>query len=371
MAREGDISETSWFAASLSVVAALAVANLVLGSTDFSGVLMIGPLMASTQIRAGKTAMVSAVAVVVAGATMTLLHEEWEAAPLIRFLGVAAGGAFAVAAARWREGRERKLTAVTRVAEVAQHAILAPLPRRLGCVRLASRYRSAAAEAVVGGDFYDAIETRSGVTILIGDVKGKGLDAVRAAARVVGAFRLAALRDEGLDEVARDLHDCVSAGLGDEDFVTALLMEFTTLGTVEAVNCGHPPPILISETPKPLVLCVSPPLGLAGVADGFTVERVDLPPAWRVLLHTDGLLEARGPGGAFMDVEAAVAAEAGVFEDDEFLGRLLQHVDAHTEQSLGDDMALLLISAAQTLPKNEVSPQLVDSVFPGPESTSR
>lgn len=334
-------SEEEWLAVSLGLVGVIAAGNLVLHSTDFSGVLMIGPLVASTQARTSRTAVVSVVAVILAAVTMVVVHQGWEPAAVVRLLGVAAGAAFAVAAARWREERERKLIDLTRLAEVTQHAILAPLPCSLGPVRMASRYRSAAAEAVVGGDFYDAISTTSGVRVLIGDVKGKGLGAVRTASHVLGAFRLAALGQAGLDQVARDLQDCVSPGLDDEDFVTAMLVQFSPTGTLEVVNCGHPPPILISANAKPLVLSASAPLGLG---DDFTVERVAFQPGSRLLLHTDGLLEARDASGGFLDVEAAVAAEAGIVDDEEFLDRLLDHVDAHTESRLGDDLALLVVS---------------------------
>lgn len=344
----GARSEAEWLAASLALVGLIATANLLLGSTDFSGVLMIGPLMASTQIRTPRTAVVSVVAVVLAALTMIMVHDQWDPAAAIRLVGVAAGAAFAVAAAHWREEREQKLTAVSYVAEVTQRAILTPLPPMLGDVRMASRYRSAAAEAVVGGDFYDAIDTPSGVRVLVGDVKGKGLDAVRLAARVVGAFRLAALRDDGLDEVARDLHECVSGGLADEDFVTAVLVQISSVGTVEVVNCGHPPPIVISEAPKPLVLSACAPLGLG---EEFTVERVDLPAGARLLLHTDGILEARDAAGTFFDVEAAVAAEASILGNEEFLDRLLEHVDVHTENCLGDDLALVVLSSG--IPANK------------------
>lgn len=335
-----DRSETRWLVTSLAVVGTIAVGNLLLGSTDFSGVLMIGPLIASTQVRPRRTALVGGAAVVVAAATMVLIHEGWEVAPLIRFVGVAAGAAFAVAAARWREERERRLHAMTRVAHVAQRAILAPLPRAVGPVRLATRYRSATAEAVIGGDFYDAIETASGLRVIVGDVKGKGLHGVRVAVRVLGAFRLAALRGPSLDDVAHALNDSVSSEAAPEDFVTALLLQVSPFGTVEAVNCGHLPPLLVGETPKPLQLAINMPLGLA---DGFVVERFDLTVGDRLLLYTDGLVEARSNEGAFFNLEAAIS-EVGSAGDEEFLDSMLQRVESHTGGSLGDDMALLTLS---------------------------
>jgi hypothetical protein len=42
----------------------------------------------------------------------------------------------------------------------------------------ASHYQSATTEALVGGDLYDITMTQFGPRFIIGDVKGKGLDAV-------------------------------------------------------------------------------------------------------------------------------------------------------------------------------------------------
>ena len=55
--------------------------------------------------------------------------------------------------------------------------------------------------AQIGGDLYEAVQTRYGIRLIIGDVRGKGLSAVRSAAAVVGAFREAAHYEEKLVEV--------------------------------------------------------------------------------------------------------------------------------------------------------------------------
>jgi hypothetical protein len=55
--------------------------------------------------------------------------------------------------ARVRVEREGRLRAVTRVAEVAQRALLGGVPAALGSLRLAVLYASASAEASIGGDF--------------------------------------------------------------------------------------------------------------------------------------------------------------------------------------------------------------------------
>ncbi|MBA3267225.1 MAG: SpoIIE family protein phosphatase [Acidimicrobiia bacterium] len=111
---------------------------------------------------------------------------------MIRVAGVGAVGTFCVVSARWRERREGVLQRVTRVAEVAQLAILRPIPTRVGTMTFASRYLSAADQAFIGGDLYEVVPSAAGVRVVVGDVRGKGLEAVHLAALVLGTFREAA-----------------------------------------------------------------------------------------------------------------------------------------------------------------------------------
>lgn len=335
-----DHSEGTWIAASLAVVGIVGVGNLIFRSTELSGILVLGPIVASTRARPARTAVVGAVTVAVAVLSAAAARDEWAAASLVRLGGVVVGGSFAVAAAGWRVQRERTLKAVARVADVAQQAILTPVSGVIGDVRLATRYRSAATDAVVGGDFYDAIDTAKGVRVLVGDVRGKGLDAVRLAARVVGAFRLAALRNDDLDGIVADFERCLAPDLGDEDFVTAVVAQFSGSGVVEIIACGHPPPLVVGAPPVPLPVTSRPPLGLGGASP---VETIPLEPGTRLLLYTDGLLEARSPSGRYLDVDAVVGGAAHR-RDDELLDEVLARVDAHTDGKLGDDLALVVVA---------------------------
>ena len=95
-----------------------------------------------------------------------------------------------------------RLANVLQVADAAQRAILAPPPPQIGPVRLAARYVSAAREALVGGDLYEIVSRPGAVRLLIGDVRGKVLGAVRTATIVLGEFRAAASDLDDLAEVA-------------------------------------------------------------------------------------------------------------------------------------------------------------------------
>jgi len=140
---------------------------------------------------------------VLLGVAAALLNNHEDVAPrLVRLAGLVVGSAFAVWAARRSIERDQRLDQIALVAEAAQVAILHPVPRRVGDYAVAVRYVSAAREAVVGGDFYEVVETAGGVRVLVGDVRGKGLPAVRLAATALGAFR-ETVYDRDLDDVAR------------------------------------------------------------------------------------------------------------------------------------------------------------------------
>ncbi|MYS47228.1 SpoIIE family protein phosphatase, partial [Streptomyces sp. SID5998] len=125
--------------------------------------------------------------------------------------------------------RERTLATVRSVAETAQRVLLRPVPRRLGQVSVETLYLSAAAEARIGGDLYEAVPTAYGVRLLVGDVRGKGLVAVETAATILGAFREAAHDEPDLTGVARRMERSMSrhaaqlpGGEAAERFVTAV-----------------------------------------------------------------------------------------------------------------------------------------------------
>lgn len=244
-------------------------------------------------------------------------------------------------AASFEEQSER-LAGVTLVAEAAQRAILAPPPARVGPVELSARYMSAAVEAQVGGDLYEVVAAPGAVRLLVGDVRGKGLAAVRTATVVLGEFRAAAAAGTGdLAHVAREIDHRMRAHLlTDEDFVTGVLLEITDDGRFTAVSCGHPAPVVLRAdgTVESIELDHAPPLGLG--ADPLP-SAGRLEPGDRVLLFTDGLIEARTPDGAFVD-PAPLLLTAGKAPFDAALSRVLDELLVTTGHQLDDDLALLL-----------------------------
>jgi hypothetical protein len=212
--------------------------------------------------------------------------------------------------------KDEQFVNVTSVAEAAQRAVLRQLPETVGPLTIGVVYLAAAAEARVGGDLYEVAATEHGIRLIIGDVRGKGLGAVEVAADIIGRFRELAYSVHTLDEVAYRLDAGLSRRWGlHEEFVTALLVQIDPdMGKLTIVNCGHPPPILISAESEVTVLEVrapAPPLGLLTLgSDSGAKETYIFQPDDQLLLYTDGVTEARDASEVFYPLDERVAVLA-------------------------------------------------------------
>ncbi|MGW3954178.1 PP2C family protein-serine/threonine phosphatase [Streptomyces sp. NPDC004752] len=253
-----------------------------------------------------------------------------------------------------RERRTRELAQVRSVAEAAQRVLLWPLPHRLGTLQLACVYLAAEEEAEIGGDLYAAARGTEGTRVVIGDVRGKGLSAVGEAALLLGAFREAAHHNAALPELAASLEQSVTRYLADfepteeagERFATVLLLEIPDHDPVARLtSCGHPAPLLLSagRSATAADLVPSPPLGV-GLTDPGDITVAVLPFAVgdTLLLYTDGVVEARDPGGVFYPLTERVAQWAG-HSPQALLHHIRRDLLAHTGGRLGDDAALIAI----------------------------
>jgi len=323
-----------------SAIVILCSADVALGpDVNVTGTLAIAPFLAAMAASRLETVAVG-VAATAAGVALYLLDDVPAGAATVRAGTVAVASVLAAWAAGVRARREARLIDITAVARAAQLAILAPTPQQVGPVALASRYVSAAREASVGGDVYEVVPWRDGVRLMVGDARGKGLEAVRLATVVLGSFREAADELADVAAVARVIDRRLRRHLSDEDFVTACLVEITGAGRLTVACCGHPCPLLLSEGTVSEMGCTDHtlPLGL-GADPSPTVD--DMQPGDRLLMFTDGLIEARTRSGEFVTLPRLVGQLAGETPEDaadELVERLWQAVGSR----LDDDLALLV-----------------------------
>ncbi|WP_346776631.1 PP2C family protein-serine/threonine phosphatase [Streptomyces sp. HNM0574] len=252
-----------------------------------------------------------------------------------------------------RRGGDALASART-IAEAAQFAVLPVPPSRLGGLDIAARYRAAETGAHIGGDLYAVQDTPHGVRMIVGDVRGKGMDAVEAVVIVIGAFREAAEQESTLEAVAGRLERALRRegerrqGLDHfEGFTTAALAEIPAgrPQTLRFVNRGHPAPLLLADGVARFCVPSQPalPLGMPDLGHWPDhADEVPFPYGAQLLLYTDGLSEARNHAGDFYEPDKRLSGS--VFAGpDELLDEIVVDVDRHTGGGTGDDMALLAV----------------------------
>jgi sigma-B regulation protein RsbU (phosphoserine phosphatase) len=330
-------------------IVAIVASDLSVGDSIVLGLAAVAPLLASNVTGPWATAGYGLVAL----ATALLLgvhNDAYRPGDPLRAQSVRLGAIvlitmIAVLMAHERVLRESRLARMTAVAEVAQRAILPTMPDRVGPARIAVHYESATSDALVGGDLYATALTPHGLRVLVGDVRGKGLDAVRLAAQVLAAFRERADDDGDLRVLVDHLDRSVDRSATDEDFVTTVIAQLRDDGTVMVATAGHPPPLLFADGAVTPLAAAEPraPLGLAGGGCGVA-SPVVLDPGDRLLLYTDGLTEARDPRTrAFLPDDVITRAISDPRGIEDGLAVLRDDVIGWTRGTLHDDIALVLI----------------------------
>ncbi|MEV4253574.1 SpoIIE family protein phosphatase [Spirillospora sp. NPDC049652] len=228
---------------------------------------------------------------------------------------------------------------------------LLPIPRvtnpRLGVV---ARYRPGRAHSLLGGDFYDVVETADGlVHAVIGDVAGHGpaSAALGVSLRVAWrAFVLAGMRGPQLVELLEEL--MVGEQGHDEMFVTLTTVTLPPDEPVaRVVRAGHPGFLL--HAPGEVRL-MEPPgalgVGMAPGLDSWREHQVPLHPGQALVLFTDGLFEGQiDADGARLDVTGLldVAHRHCHRAPDDFVDAVITDVEAASFEhgGLDDDVAVL------------------------------
>ena len=176
-------------------------------------------------------------------------------------------------------------------AEPAARAPAAPSRR---CA-LDAWHIAAEKELIVGGDWYDVIETGDSVWLVIGDVAGHGVAAATQAGQLRHSLRVYAHEGFGLSEACRRLNELVIGtqldGHGDD---VHRLAGPRHAGELRLVRAGHPPPLLIRAGGEPELLEGSRASCSAWPAAVCEEYPITLDVGDRLVLYTDGLIERPG-----------------------------------------------------------------------------
>ena len=203
----------------------------------------------------------------------------------------------------------------------------------------------------VGGDGFDYSVDFSHAFFAIYDAVGHDIQAGLTTALTLAAIRNS--RRQGntdLVEMGRGADNVIAREAPGRRFVTAVLarLEIAT-GRLQYLNAGHPAPLLLraNKTVKALDTAHRVPLGVLGSAPMLEGGTEQLEPGDRLLLYTDGIVEARDLDGQEFGVDRLIdfaeRSSAGGLPAPETLRRLSHTVREHQAGHLADDATLLLV----------------------------
>jgi serine phosphatase RsbU (regulator of sigma subunit) len=223
-------------------------------------------------------------------------------------------------------------------------------------VGVATGYRPGRARTLLGGDFYDVVETEDGtLQALIGDVCGHDPDAAALGVCLRIAWRTLVLGGRQPGEVLATMDQVlVHERLSEDVFATACMVSVAPDRRSAIVRvAGHPLPVLLADGTATELS--SPParplLGIGAREAGWPGVAIELPERWELLLFTDGLIEGRvGDDGERLGAERLVdlvrdrADGRAVESGQALIERLIATVRELNGEELTDDVAVLLLS---------------------------
>ncbi len=223
-------------------------------------------------------------------------------------------------------------------------------------VDVVAKYRPGGAEAVLGGDFYDAVECTDGsIFAVIGDVAGHGPDEAALGVCLRIAWRTLILAGADPDTIFASMQSMlVNERSSDEVFATVAMVRVRPRhGVARFWLAGHPAPFILEGGQIEPVPADATGVALGVLDDGGWVG-LDRPlgPSARLLLYTDGLIEGfdepatrrRLGEGGLRDLIPGILASGldgpALFEE------MLRQVTELNGGELIDDVAVLMLSWA-------------------------
>jgi PAS domain S-box-containing protein len=255
-----------------------------------------------------------------------------------------------------RRQREAQLSDAHAQAELSrrlQRGLLPTLSLRTPTLALRTRYQPGQERALLGADFFDALELPGGtVALLIGDVAGHGPDEAAVGVALRAAWRALVLSDHDPGELLNGLDKVLVRERTSEEVFTTVCCAWVSADRshVTVALAGHPPPLLIRDGGVEAVPAPSGP-ALGVYDEGYPWESgvLEVGDTWTLLCYTDGLVEGmREPGSVErFGIEALGDTMASLTRSpiglDELLDGLLEVVHTANGGDHSDDVAILCV----------------------------
>jgi serine phosphatase RsbU (regulator of sigma subunit) len=164
--------------------------------------------------------------------------------------------------------------------------------------------------AAAGGDYFDFLDLADGrLGLVIADATGHGVGPAMLMAATRAYLRAFAQTQRDIGRILALANRTLAGDVQDGRNVTLLLAELNpSRRSLLYTSAGHPPGYVLgpSGAVRQHLLSTDVPLGIFPDGNFPTAPAIQLEPGDIVLLLTDGVLEARSPGGEWFGGERAL-----------------------------------------------------------------
>lgn len=151
----------------------------------------------------------------------------------------------------------------------------------------------------VGGDYYDFIKLNDNeVAFCMGDVSGKGVAAALLMSNFQANLRVLLHLHKSLTDLIHELNRKVMANAKGEKFITFFIAKYNIkTRTLQYINAGHNPPILVNGTNTMQLRAGCTGLGMLDEIMSIKEGSVQIAPNDLVVCYTDGVVELEDESG--------------------------------------------------------------------------
>lgn len=203
----------------------------------------------------------------------------------------------------------------------------------------------------LAGDAFDHTLTEGRLHVTVVDAMGHDLASGLSSAVALAGCRAARRAGGGLADIVSDVDEELHRWAPGR-MLTGIFADLDLAsGTLEWVNCGHLPPLLIREGSAVRGALEGPPVLPLGLGPRFPharpTHRASLQPGDHVLFYTDGITEARSADGEVFGeqrlIDFVIKATAAGETSPEATRRLLHAILEHHDDQLRDDAVVMVV----------------------------
>jgi PAS domain S-box-containing protein len=239
-----------------------------------------------------------------------------------------------------------KYALMQREMEIASGIQTSLLPReRLfeGGVSVQARQQQA---RIVGGDWFDYWRYGEKIFLVVGDASGQGVGAALFATMAMSALRVEAREHNKILEIMEHVNRNLYLGNRSDSFVTVFfsVLDLTNM-TLSYANAGHEEPLRVAldKTLEPITSNSRSLLGIFSRA-GLDVQRVKLEPGDRIVLFTDGVIDAQSSKGKLYGLKRLnrFVVQNREKSSEEFIDSLIESVLDFCDGEPKDDLTVMV-----------------------------